>query len=132
MWPMHSEATTRGVKVQVEPEFDSENSLPDQGRWFFRYTVTIENESDETVQLLTRHWIITDGEGKTEQVRGPGVVGHQPTLDPGQAFKYTSGCPLTTSFGLMQGTFQMVTKSGESFDAEIAPFELTEEPYMVN
>ena len=129
---MKSEAVTRGVRVRVQPEFDSENSLPDQGRWFFRYTVTIENESDETVQLLTRHWIITDGDGKTEQVRGPGVVGHQPTLDPGQAFSYTSGCPLTTSFGLMHGSFQMVTASGESFDAEIAPFELTEQPYMVN
>ncbi len=129
---MKSEAVTRGVRVRVQPEFDSENSLPDQGRWFFRYTVTIENESDETVQLLTRHWIITDGDGKTEQVRGPGVVGHQPTLDPGQAFSYTSGCPLTTSFGLMHGSFQMVTASGESFDAEIAPFELTEQPYMVS
>ncbi len=129
---MESEAVTRGVRVRVQPEFDSENSLPDQGRWFFRYTVTIENEGDETVQLLTRHWIITDGEGKTEQVRGPGVVGHQPTLNPGQAFSYTSGCPLTTSFGLMHGSFQMVTANGESFDAKIAPFELTEQPYMVN
>jgi ApaG protein len=129
---MESEAITRGVRVRVHPEFDAKNSLPDQGRWFFRYTVTIENEGDETVQLLTRHWIITDGEGKTEQVRGPGVVGHQPTLDPGQAFSYTSGCPLTTSFGLMHGSFQMVTANGVSFDAEIAPFELTEQPYMVN
>ena len=129
---MDSIAVTRGVKVHVQPEFDEENSLPEQGRWFFRYTVTIENESEEPVQLLTRHWIITDGDGRKEEVRGPGVVGHQPRLDPGQAFRYTSGCPLTTSFGLMQGTFQMVTDSGESFDAEIAPFELSEQPYLVN
>ena len=129
---MESEAVTRGVRVRVRPEFDSENSLPDQGRWFFRYTVTIKNEGDETVQLLTRHWIITDGDGKTEEVRGPGVVGHQPTLDPGQAFSYTSGCPLRTPFGLMHGSFQMVTANGESFDAEIAPFDLTELSYMVN
>ena len=126
-----SEAITRGVRVQVVPEFDPESSLPDQSRWFFRYTVTISNEGSETVQLITRHWVITDADGKVEEVRGPGVVGHQPTLDPGQAFRYTSGCPLTTAFGLMQGTFQMVTQDGESFDAEIAPFELSE-PYLVN
>ncbi len=127
----HSEAITRGIRVHVVPEFDPESSLPGQNRWFFRYTVTISNEGSETVQLLTRHWIITDADGKVEEVRGPGVVGHQPTLDPGQSFRYTSGCPLTTAFGLMQGTFQMVTEDGESFDAEIAPFELSE-PYLVN
>ena len=129
---LSSEAITRGVRVRVVPEFDPESSLPEQERWFFRYTVTIANEGEETVQLLTRHWIITDGDGNTEQVRGSGVVGYQPKQDPGQSFKYTSGCPLTTSFGLMKGTFQMVTESGEAFDAEIAPFELTEEPYLVN
>ncbi len=126
-----SEAITRGVRVQVKPEYDAESSLPDQSRWFFKYTVTISNEGTETVQLITRHWIITDGNGKVDEVRGPGVVGYQPTLDPGQAFRYTSGCPLTTSFGLMRGTFQMVTSDGEHFDAEIAPFELSE-PYLVN
>ena len=106
---MSSEAITRGLRVRVEPEFDPESSLPEQERWFFRYTVTIANEGTETVQLISRHWIITDGDGKIEEVRGPGVVGHQPTLSPGQAFKYSSGCPLTTSMGIMQGTFQMVT-----------------------
>ena len=128
---MTSEAITRGLRVRVEPEFDPDGSLPEQGRWFFRYTVTIANEGTETVQLISRHWIITDGDGKVEEVRGPGVVGHQPTLSPGQAFSYSSGCPLTTSMGIMQGTFRMVTADGESFDAEIAPFELSE-PYVVN
>ena len=128
---MSSEAITRGLRVRVEPEFDPESSLPEQERWFFRYTVTIANEGTETVQLISRHWIITDGDGKIEEVRGPGVVGHQPTLSPGQAFSYSSGCPLTTSMGIMQGTFQMVTADGEAFDAEIAPFELSE-PYVVN
>lgn len=128
---MSSEAVTRGLRVLVEPEFDPESSLPEQERWFFRYTVTILNEGTETVQLISRHWIITDGDGKVEEVRGPGVVGHQPTLSPGQAFSYSSGCPLTTPMGIMQGTFQMVTADGEAFDAEIAPFELSE-PYVVN
>jgi len=126
-----SEAITRGIRVAVEPEFDAERSLPSQSRWFFRYTVTITNEGEESVKLLTRHWIITDAEGQTEEVKGPGVVGHQPVLGPGQAFQYTSGCPLTTAFGLMHGTFQMVTQTGDAFDAEIAPFELAE-PYSVN
>ena len=88
----------------------------------------IINEGADTVQLLSRHWIITDAMGKVEEVRGPGVVGNQPVLAPTQSFKYTSGCPLTTPFGSMHGTYQMVSKSGEQFDIEIAPFALTE-PY---
>ena len=117
--------------MRVEPAYDAERSVPAQGRWFFRYTVTISNEGTETVQLLTRHWIITDGDGQVEEVRGPGVVGHQPTLKPGQSFRYTSGCPLTSPFGFMKGTYQMVTSDGEAFDAEIALFELSE-PHLVN
>ena len=95
------------------------------------YTITITNESQETVQLLSRHWIITNATGQVEEVRGPGVVGEQPVLEPNESFTYTSGCPLTTSFGTMEGTYQMVTQSGERFDARIAPFTLSE-PYTVH
>lgn len=126
-----SDAVTRGVRVRVQAEYSPEHSAPQQGRWFFLYTITITNEGDETVQLLTRHWLIADGSGDIEEVRGPGVVGQQPVLEPGQAFEYTSGCPLSVPFGSMQGTYQMVTASGESFDAEIARFEL-KGPYTVH
>ena len=119
-----SEAVTRGLRVRVEPQFEPRRSQPSAGHWFFLYTVTIENLSDETVQLLTRHWIITNGDGEVEEVRGPGVVGVQPILAPGESFRYTSGCPLTTDVGKMEGTYQMVSTAGESFDAEIAPFTL--------
>jgi len=119
-----SEALTRGVRVQVRSQFDPNRSNPAASQWFFLYTVTIENLAEETVQLLTRHWIITDGNGHVEEVRGPGVVGEQPILAPGEAFEYTSGCPLTTEVGKMEGTYQMITNSGEQFDAAIAPFTL--------
>ena len=119
-----SEAITHGIRVHVEPQFDPRRSEPEASHWFFLYTVTIENLADETVQLLTRHWVITDGNGEVEEVRGPGVVGEQPVLEPGQSFQYTSGCPLTTDVGKMEGTYQMVTTSGEKFDIEIAPFTL--------
>ena len=126
-----SEATTRGVHVRVEPQYDPERSDPAQDRWFFLYTVTITNQGEETVQLLRRHWIITDGEGQVEEVRGPGVVGDQPVLRAGESYRYTSGCPLPTSFGFMHGTYQMVTANGDEFDAEVAQFELSE-PYSVH
>jgi ApaG protein len=126
-----SEAVTRGVRVRVQSEFNPDRSDPARSQWFFLYTITIANEGTETVQLLTRHWIITDSDGKIEEVRGPGVVGKQPTLKPGESFEYTSGCPLTTAFGVMEGTYQMVTESGERFDAKIAPFTLSE-PYTVH
>jgi ApaG protein len=126
-----SEAVTRGVRVSVAAQYSPERSQPSSGQYFFLYTVTIANESTETVQLLTRHWIITDGSGHVEEVRGPGVVGKQPTLAPGESFAYTSGCPLTTPFGVMEGTYQMVTADGEQFDARIAPFTLSE-PYTVH
>ena len=102
-----------------------------RGQWFFLYTVTISNESDAVVQLISRHWIITDGYGDVEEVKGPGVVGEQPVLEPGQAFQYTSGCPLPTEFGTMHGTYQMATSDGDSFDAEIAPFTLSR-PHAVH
>lgn len=126
-----SEATTRGVRVAVRSEHDPGRSRPQQGLWFFLYHVTIANQGEETVQLLSRHWIITDAGGKVEEVRGSGVVGEQPVLRPGEAFEYTSGCPLPTPFGQMHGTYQMVTAGGERFDAAIAPFVLSE-PYTVH
>jgi ApaG protein len=126
-----SETVTRGVRVQVESQYDAERSEPSRNQWFFLYTIRITNEGPDTVQLLTRHWIITDGAGKVEEVRGPGVVGKQPTLKTGESFEYTSGCPLTTPFGVMEGTYQMVTEGGERFDAKIAPFTLSE-PYTVH
>ncbi|HWK12653.1 MAG TPA: Co2+/Mg2+ efflux protein ApaG [Vicinamibacterales bacterium] len=126
-----SDAVTRGIKVHVESEYAPEKSQPSQNQWFFLYTITIANEGRETVQLLTRHWIITDATGRIEEVRGPGVVGKQPILKPGDSFTYTSGCPLGTPFGVMQGTYQMVTDTGEHFDATIAPFTLSE-PYTVH
>ena len=119
-----SEALTRGIRIRAQPQFDPSRSEPAAGQWFFLYTITIENLADETVQLLTRHWIITDGNGQVEEVRGPGVVGEQPILAPGEAFQYTSGCPLPTEVGKMEGTYQMITNSGEAFDAVIAPFTL--------
>jgi ApaG protein len=126
-----SEAVTRGVRVRVQSEYSADQSAPSKNQWFFLYTVTIANDGPETVQLLTRHWIITDGTGHIEEVRGPGVVGKQPTIKPGESFEYTSGCPLSTPFGVMEGTYQMVTQSGDRFDAKIAPFTLSE-PYTVH
>lgn len=120
-----SEATTRGIEVRVESRYLPERSAPERKAWFFAYTIRISNRGTETAQLISRHWIITDATGRTEEVRGPGVVGEQPVLEPGQAFEYTSGCPLRTPFGTMRGTYQMVTSRGDAFDAEIAPFTLT-------
>jgi ApaG protein len=105
---------------------DPHRSAPDEGRWFYLYTVTISNEGPETVQLVSRHWVITDGSGRVEEVRGAGVVGEQPLLGPGQSYRYTSGCPLTTEVGTMEGSYRMVTVQGESFDARVAPFTLCE------
>jgi ApaG protein len=121
-----SEAVTRGVRVRVLSQYSPERSQPSTSQWFFLYTVTIVNEGDETVQLLSRHWIITDGMGHVEEVRGPGVVGKQPRLAPGESFEYTSGSPLTTPFGLMEGSYRMVTSDGDEFDVKIAPFTLSE------
>jgi ApaG protein len=126
-----SEAVTRGIRVRVFSQYSPERSQPAHNQWVFLYTVEITNEASETVQLLTRHWIITDGHGRVEEVNDAGVVGEQPVLEPGDAFKYTSGCRLATSFGMMHGTYQMSTGQGETFDVEIAPFTLSE-PYTVH
>ncbi|MCA9633512.1 MAG: Co2+/Mg2+ efflux protein ApaG [Myxococcales bacterium] len=121
-----SEAVTRGVRVQVRPRYSPEHSDPRRGEWFFLYQVTITNEGEEPVKLVSRHWIITNANGDVEEVKGPGVVGEQPSLAQGEHFQYTSGCPLTTPFGSMHGTYQMVRPTGEQFDAEIAPFSLSQ------
>ena len=126
-----SEAITRGVQVQVESQYLESRSDPSQNRWVHIYHVTVTNQGSETVQLVSRHWVITNAKGEEEHVQGPGVVGQQPVLRPGQVFRYTSGCPLDTSLGTMHGTYQMVTEDGEQFDAAIAPFTLAE-PYTLN
>ena len=119
-----SDAVTNSIRVEVLSRHSPENSRPQQGEWVFEYTVRITNQGSETVQLISRHWIITDGQGQTEEVQGPGVVGEQPVLVPGESFKYSSWCPLRTPMGTMRGTYQMARASGEKFDIEIAPFGL--------
>ena len=119
-----SSATTQGIKVTVRSEYVPEQSSPREQRYVFAYTVNISNEGESTAQLQSRHWIITDGLGKIEEVRGPGVVGQKPTLKPGDQFEYTSGCVLSTPRGEMRGTYQMHRPDGSSFDAAIAPFYL--------
>ena len=126
-----SQATTNGISVEVSSKYSAEHSSPAQSEWFFLYTIRITNESNTTVQLLSRHWIITDGTGKVEEVEGPGVVGEQPVLEPGDAFEYTSGCPLPTPFGSMRGTYTMQSEDETSFEAEVASFELVE-PHAVH
>ena len=125
-----SEAVTRGIRVSVVSEYAPTRSRPQASEWFFLYTITIKNESTETVQLMSRHWLITNATGEVEEVRGPGVVGQQPVLAPGESFTYTSGCPLSTQFGTMEGSYQMFTRSGEPLDVKIAAFTLSE-PYSV-
>lgn len=116
--------TTRSIQVTVEPRFLEEESAPGEGRYFWAYTVHIANLGEEIVQLRSRYWSITDGNGRTEEVRGPGVVGKQPSLGPGDSFEYTSGCPLPTSSGIMRGQYQMQTAAGELFAVEIPAFSL--------
>jgi ApaG protein len=119
-----SDAVTNGVRVEVLSRHSPENSRPNQDEWVFQYTVRITNQGSETVQLLSRHWIITDAVEHTEEVQGPGVIGEQPVLGPGESFKYSSWCPLKTPTGTMRGTYQMVRSDGSQFDVEIAPFAL--------
>jgi len=119
-----SDAVTNGVRVEVLSRHAPENSRPGQDEWVFQYTVRITNQGPETVQLLGRHWIITDAFDHTEEVRGPGVVGEHPVLAPGESFKYSSWCPLKTPTGMMRGAYRMVRTDGSQFDIEIAPFAL--------
>ena len=117
-------ATTRGIEVQVTPRFLSDRSSPENGYYFWAYTIEITNRGPATVQLKTRHWRITDAHGKLQEVRGAGVVGETPTLEPGESFEYTSGVPLPTPSGFMTGTYGMVTAGGEGFDIQIPAFSL--------
>jgi ApaG protein len=126
-----STATTEGIKVSVNAVYVPEQSAPRMRRYVFAYTVKIANEGDRPAQLRNRHWIITDGDGKVEEVRGPGVVGQQPLLAPGDHFEYTSGCVLTTPRGEMRGTYEMHRPDGSTFEAAIAPFSLAL-PYSLN
>ena len=126
-----SEAVTQQIRVEVLSRHSPEDSRPLHDEWVFEYTVRITNQGAETVQLVSRHWIITDALDHTEEVIGPGVVGAQPVLAPGESFKYSSWCPLKTPTGLMRGTYQMVRADGGKFDIEIAPFALTA-PYTVH
>ena len=122
------ERSTRNIRIAVQPAFLDDQSDPGEERYMWSYTVTIENKGAETVQLLARHWHITDGRGTVKEVTGEGVVGAQPVIAPGQKFQYTSGCPLETASGTMSGRYQMMSASGESFEAEIPAF-LLESPY---
>ncbi len=117
-------AETRGVVVRVRPYFLPDQSSPEERQWVWAYAVEIENKGEDTVRLVSRHWIITDALGRVEEVQGDGVVGEQPTLKPGETFRYTSGCPLQTPSGVMAGAYQMVTALGDAFEAEIPPFSL--------
>ena len=126
---MYSE-TTRAIRVSVEPFYVADQSEPAKSRWVFGYRVRIENEGEETVQLLTRHWRITDGQGRVVEVKGDGVVGEQPLLEPGEAFQYTSGTPLPTPSGIMAGSYQMERENGERFDVAIPAFSL-DSPYAL-
>src|ERR1700722_12709621 len=112
-------AITRGIAVSVEPTYLEAHSSPGDSQYVWAYHVTIENQGHETVQLLSRHWMITNARGELNEVKGPGGVGEQPVLEPGESYQYTSGAPLNTPWGLMGGSYQMESESGERFDIEI-------------
>jgi ApaG protein len=117
-------AVTQDIQVTVMPSYLADQSDPDENSYVWSYTIEIANLGEVSAQLVSRHWIITDGEGRREEVKGPGVVGEQPILRPGDAFRYTSGCPLTTPSGIMAGTYRMVDENGRSFDVDIPAFSL--------
>jgi ApaG protein len=118
------EECTRSIRILVDSFYLEDESAPEQNRYVFGYHIQIENQGRETVQLLSRHWRITDGFGRTAEVRGPGVVGQQSVLEPGESFEYTSGAPISTPSGIMVGSYSMVTSSGEHFDVRIPAFSL--------
>jgi ApaG protein len=118
------QATTRDVQIKVTPKFLSKESAPEKSHFVWAYSIVIENLGSETVQLMSRYWRITDGTGRIQEVEGPGVVGEQPVLTPGDSFSYTSGVPLTTSSGFMDGYYVMVTDDGERFQATVPAFSL--------
>ena len=118
------EAITRGIRVSVTPQYLETQSRPERNEYFWAYTIVIENEGRETVQLISRYWHITDANGRVSEVRGAGVVGEQPSIEPGGSYSYTSGCPLEAPSGIMVGTYQMITASGQEFDIDIPAFSL--------
>jgi ApaG protein len=118
------EKTTRSITVFVEPQFLENQSKPDEGTYVWSYTIVVRNTGQETVKLLTRHWIITDAIGRKQEVRGDGVIGEQPVLKPGTQFQYTSGCPLNTSSGVMEGSYGMINEKGEQFEIAVPAFSL--------
>ena len=122
------EAVTRGIRIRVEPRYMEDQSSPEDGHFVWSYAVEISNDGEETVQLKTRMWRITDALGRTEEVRGPGVVGQTPVIPPGGSFNYTSGCPLKTPQGIMVGSYQMTDEAGMMFDVAIPAFSL-DSPY---
>ncbi len=122
------EAETEGIIVRVRPMFIDEESSPEDDKFLWAYHIEIENRGKRTVQLMTRHWRITDGDGRLQEVKGEGVVGQQPVLRPGASFEYTSGCPLTTPSGVMQGAYQFEDESGSFLEATIPLFAL-DSPY---
>lgn len=126
-----SEAVTHNIRVEVLSQHSRENSRPLEDVRVFQYTVRITNLGSQTVQLISRHWIITDAFQHVEEVKGPGVVGEQPVLEPGQSFQYSSWCPLHTPTGTMRGAYQMIRTDGSPFEIEIAPF-LLKAPYAIN
>jgi ApaG protein len=119
-----SDAVTQSIRVEVLARYSPENSQALQSDWVFQYTVRITNQGADTVQLISRYWIITDALEHVEEVRGLGVIGEQPVLGPGESFKYSSWCPLKTPTGMMRGTYQMVRSDGSQFDVDVAPFGL--------
>ena len=120
--------TTRGVKVTAVPHFLAEHSQPDEDHFVWAYTISLENYGNETVQLVSRHWQITDAQGITQEVRGPGVIGEQPVLKPGESFRYTSGTALAAPSGVMLGKYEMVGPGGEHFEVDVPAFSL-DSPY---
>lgn len=116
--------TSYNINISVQSEYLPEQSDSDSNRWVFAYHVTIRNEGDQPAKLLTRHWVITDAEERTQEVHGEGVIGEQPRIEPGQEYRYTSGAVLETSVGSMHGSYQMLAEDGTCFDAEIPPFTL--------
>ncbi len=117
-------SVTRNIEITAKPQFLEDQSRPENGRFVWAYTITIANLGEEPVQLLTRHWVITDGNGARQEVRGPGVIGEQPRISPNDSYTYSSGCPLATPSGVMVGSYGMVNDGGEHFDVDIPAFSL--------
>jgi ApaG protein len=124
-------ATTEGIRIEVVSEYMPRMSRPMNNHWFFAYTIRLTNEGKQPARLLRRHWIITDAHGEISEVRGEGVVGETPRLEPGETFEYTSGCPLPTPFGTMVGTYEWTRDDGTTFETAIPSFRLAQ-PYAIN